>query len=683
MNNVRGLDVRHALMQAPAGVAEVDLATRRYLRVNESFCALLGRTASSLLDDFDVIGVTYEADRGLHDQQWHRLAASGEGFDTELRYLRADGSVIWVHVCASRAHALNPPRADDAPMRGFVIVRDIRATNRLREGLLAQHELLDLALEIGEVGCFQRDYVNGLIHCSAKTREMHGLPAGDTPLPSAIWRAMLLPEDRASVAKRSAEAFAARRPHMQMSYRYRHPQRGLRIIETRSRVTYSAQGTPLASLGVAIDVTARRETEARLAHLAHYDELTALPNRSLLQLCLAESLKAAGDGTGFALFIVDLDAFKDINDTLGHPFGDRLLQAVAARLRAACGPGDVVARLGGDEFALIRAPVVDPDEAAAVAVRLLAALASPFPVDGHSVSMTASLGFCVAPADGQEPEALMRHADLALHGAKAAGRGGAARFVPAMAAKVWTRRRLELDLAGALNGSELDLHYQPIFETMTGRIVSYEALLRWQHRGRGLVMPDEFVPLAEANGMIVPIGAFVLRRACAQAALWPGGETVAVNLSAAEFARADLDQLVATALAESGLDPARLEIELTERTILHDNPDNIAVLHRLRRRGIRIAIDDFGTGFSSLSYLQRFAFDTVKIDRTFTAQLEHSGKSLAIVRAIVGLCAALGVETVAEGVETAAQADILRGIGCARAQGYHFGRPAPAGARAA
>jgi diguanylate cyclase (GGDEF)-like protein/PAS domain S-box-containing protein len=674
LHNARGFDARHVLYHAKAGVAEIDLTTLCYVRVNQQFCTLLGYDEADLLAGSGPSTMAYHADRPLHVHQWHHLVRSGEGFEGELRYVRVDGKPFWLHVSASVAAF----GADGAPTHGFAIMRDIGATSRIKTELLAQRELLELALEIGKVGSFQRDYVNKVIYCSAKTREMHALPAGETPVPSDIWFHTVVPEDRARLVETVNEAFSARRPTLSVGYRFTHPVRGIRYIETRSRVTYDAAGVPLGSLGVVIDVTAQREAEQHLKHLAHHDALTALPNRALFQLRLAEALAAARAGQSFALLSLDLDAFKDINDTLGHPFGDRLLQEVAARLRAACQPDDVLARLGGDEFALIRAPLASPAQAVEFAAALMAAMTAPFLVDGHQVAVRASIGIVVAPEDGHGGDELLRHADIAMYHAKATGRRRYHRFQPAMAAQARARRALEADLEQAIAAGELELFYQPIVENGTQRVVAYEALIRWPHRTRGLVMPDEFIPVAETNGMILQICDFVLRRACTQAAAWPGGERVAVNVSATEFARPDLVAVVEAALAQSGLAPTRLEIEITERTVLHDNQDNIAKLHRLRALGIRIAIDDFGTGFSSLSYLQRFAFDTAKIDRSFIAQIEGSAKSLAIVQAVVQLCTALGVEALAEGVETEAQAAMLRDIGCGLAQGYYFGRPAPA-----
>jgi diguanylate cyclase (GGDEF)-like protein/PAS domain S-box-containing protein len=669
----RDIELRNALDHGTAGVAEIDLTTLRYVRVDQAFCALVGYEETELLAGLGPCALAYHADHPLHAEQWQRLWQQGETFEAELRYLRADGMVFWLHINASIA-SRGP---DGAATHAFAVMRDLATASRIRSALAAQSEVLELALEIGKVGTFQRDYVNKVIRCTEKTREMHALPAGDAPVPVDTWFETVLPEDRAGLLAAADAAYAQRQPTLSLYYRFTHPHRGVRYIETRSHVTYGEQGEPIASLGVVIDVTAQREAEQRLLHLAHHDTLTGLPNRALFQLRLTEALAATRHGHRFALFSLDLDAFKDINDTLGHPVGDRLLQAVAARLQTACGPGDVLARLGGDEFALIRAPATGP-ALMSFADRLLALLDAPFLIDAQPVVVRASIGIVVAPDDGADGDELQRHADIAMYHAKAAGRGRYDRFVPAMAAQARARRALESDLAQALAAGELELFYQPIVESATHRVVAREALLRWHHPTRGLVMPDDFIPAAENSGMILDICAFVLRRACAQAAGWPGGEIVAVNLSAAEFAWKDLEAVVAAALAASGLAPGRLEIEITERTVLHDNQNNIAILQRLRALGIRIAIDDFGTGFSSLSYLQRFAFDTAKIDRSFIAQIEGSATSLAIVRAIVQLCEALGVESLAEGVETAAQAAMLRDIGCRYAQGFYFGHPVPA-----
>jgi diguanylate cyclase (GGDEF)-like protein/PAS domain S-box-containing protein len=451
-----------------------------------------------------------------------------------------------------------------------------------------------------------------------------------------------------------------------------------RTIITCKRLVGLADGTRLL-VGVITDVTRYREAEAHIRHLAHHDALTGLANRALFRERLGRALAAARRRGGpVAVLCLDLDRFKPVNDTLGHPVGDALLRAVAARLLACVREGDTAARLGGDEFAVLQAGAGQPEAAGALARRLVEALSAPYEVLGHQVVVGASVGVALAPGDGRDPDELLKRADMALYRAKADGRGTFRSFEPGMDARLQARRLLELDLRKALAAGELELHYQPLVDLRTGAVSALEALLRWRHPARGLVPPGEFVPLAEEIGLIVPVGGWVLRRACADAAGWPGGVRVAVNLSAAQFRGRELVAAVVGALAAAGLAPARLELEITETVLLRDGEATLATLRELRALGVRIAMDDFGTGYSSLGYLRSFPFDKIKIDRCFVRDLGASADCEAIVRAVTGLGGSLGIATTAEGVETEEQLERLRAEGCDEAQGFHLGRPMPA-----
>lgn len=423
------------------------------------------------------------------------------------------------------------------------------------------------------------------------------------------------------------------------------------------------------------DITERRRAEAQITYLARHDALTGLPNRLQLRERLDQALAQRTQGARVALFSLDLDGFRDVNEAVGQPAGDQVLRQVAERLVACVRDGDTVARLGGDEFAVVQVGIEKGEAASALARRLLAALAKPFLVDERKVELGASIGIALAPEDGASHDQLLHHAQLALDQCRRERRGAFCFFTPEMDAAAQRRRALESDLRQALEHGEFQPVYQPIIELASGRVSGFEALLRWRHPSRGTVSPVEFIPVAEEMGLIVPIGAWMLRRACADAATWPDGTRVAVNVSAIQFRDPNLVATVATALADSGLPASRLEIEITESLLLEDEAATGAMLHRLRGLGVRIAMDDFGTGYSSLGYLRSFPFDKIKIDQSFIRDLDSKPDSRAIVRAIIGLGRSLGMRTTAEGVETRAILDILRAEGCAEAQGYLFSRP--------
>jgi diguanylate cyclase (GGDEF)-like protein len=419
------------------------------------------------------------------------------------------------------------------------------------------------------------------------------------------------------------------------------------------------------------DITERRQHEDKIAHMAHYDSLTDLPNRELLSQRLTEALE---QGETLAVHYLDLDDFKGINDTLGHAVGDGLLKAVAQRLRACVGERDMVARLGGDEFAIIQF-VSGAPEAEDLAQRIRVEVAQPCQIDGHQVHTDASIGISLSPHDAVELDQLLKNADMALYRAKADGRGTYRFFETAMDVGLKAKRALELDLRKALDNGQLELHYQPLVNLELGRVTGCEALLRWRHPERGVVSPADFIPIAEETGLIVPIGEWVLRTACAAAVKWPNGIKVAVNVSPVQFRSSTLALKAAQALAETGLAPHRLEMEITEAVMVQDSFATLTILHQLRDLGVRIAMDDFGTGYSSLAYLRSFPFDKIKIDQSFIKDLASNQGSAAIVRAVTGLAASLKMTTTAEGVETAEQLDLIRSLGCTEMQGYLFSKP--------
>ncbi|AZS20243.1 MULTISPECIES: bifunctional diguanylate cyclase/phosphodiesterase [unclassified Caulobacter] len=459
-----------------------------------------------------------------------------------------------------------------------------------------------------------------------------------------------------------------------LSYRASDLLRGF-IVTDNER--YLGVGTVLALLQASNETN--RRGVAQIARLAHYDPLTDLPNRVLFQKSLSEALaRRSRKGDALAVHFVDLDRFKTVNDTLGHPLGDALLKIAAERLRGCVREGDTVARLGGDEFAVVQTGLDDANGATRLAARIVEAMSAPFDLQGHQVVIGASVGVSLAPTDGDEADELLKKADMALYRAKADGRGAYHFFERAMDEQLQARRALELDLRRAVQAGEFELVYQPLYHLGDERVTGCEALLRWRHPERGTVSPADFIPLAEEIGLIVPLGEWVLRRACAEAANWPDHVRLAVNLSPAQFRDRGLVRTVISALASSGLAAERLELEITESVLLQDSAANMTMLHDLKALGVRISMDDFGTGYSSLSYLRSFPFDKIKIDQTFVRDILHDSDALAIIKAVLDLGASMGVTTTAEGVETLEQLNALRGQGCAEIQGYFISRPAPA-----
>jgi diguanylate cyclase (GGDEF)-like protein/PAS domain S-box-containing protein len=448
----------------------------------------------------------------------------------------------------------------------------------------------------------------------------------------------------------------------------------IQVLTFGRRVAFEGRDGFLVAV---VDITERRKAEARIAHMAHHDGLTNLPNRALYQDRLKQALEQAGNKR-VAVLCIDLDLFKNVNDSFGHAMGDRLLKMVAERLRPEIRGNNLVARFGGDEFAVILASDVSPKDASDYATRLIKILSACYDIDGIEVVIGASIGTALSPGDGDTSEELMRNADMALYRAKSDGGGVHRFFEREMDRQAQKRRDVELDLRRAFANGEFELHYQPLVDIAADRISGFESLLRWRHPEKGMISPADFIPVAEDIGLIAPLGEWVLREACAEAVKWPADVKVAVNLSPVQFRSRNLVQVVVSALAQSGLSPLRLELEITESLFLAETEANLAILHQLRELGVSISMDDFGTGYSSLSYLRSFPFDKIKIDRSFVKDLAERSDCVAIVRAISGLGRSLNITTTAEGVETMDQLDWLRAEGCTEVQGFLFSAARPA-----
>jgi diguanylate cyclase (GGDEF)-like protein len=462
-----------------------------------------------------------------------------------------------------------------------------------------------------------------------------------------------------------------------------------RVIDRLARHDYEIeipamkQSDEIGRMAIAIEALRRgaiaaQANEAQIVHLARHDALTDLPNRTLLQERMGQAFGMAGRGEKFAALCLDLDRFKAVNDTFGHPVGDSLLKAVSERLLACVREIDTVSRLGGDEFVILLVGLDTPDCAGETAQRIMQALAEPFDLNGQRMFVGASVGIAIAPDDATSPVGLLRSADTALYRAKLDDRGSYRYFEPEMDQRLQWRVALERDLREGIRDEAFELVYQPQFDLARDKLCGYEALLRWRHPVRGFVGPAEFIPLAEETGLIIAIGAWVLRQACAEAIKWPDAVKVAVNLSAVQFRNNALLATVRQALTDSGLPATRLDLEITESVLLNSSSGTLAMLHELKGLGLSITMDDFGTGYSSLSYLRSFPFDAIKIDQSFVRDLSQHEDSRAIIRAVVALAKALGMRTLAEGVETREQLEELQRAGCDEVQGFLYGKPTSA-----
>ena len=525
---------------------------------------------------------------------------------------------------------------------------------------------LDAAINNMPLGLSMFDAQERLLMCNRRFTEMYDVPAELTRSGTAL---CALRDYRTKKGARHSETGELAIEGITLTPSMLVEFGGGRIIEV-SRQPLKGGGW----VSLHEDITERRKQEEKITHLARHDTLTGLANRMLFRERLEQNLLRLVRGQGFAVLCLDLDHFKAVNDTLGHPVGDMLLKQVGKRLLSCVRHGDIVARLGGDEFAIVQTSVRDPGQTESLAARIVETVGAPYEIDGNRIDIGTSIGVTLAPRDGSDADKLLKNADLALYRTKDAGRRGFSFFKQEMQDEIQARRDLEVDLRRALSEEALELFYQPIVCLKSEQTKGFEAHLRWHHPERGLIPPDEFFAIAEDIGLMAEIGFWTLQQACAQAARWPAPINVAINVSSLQFLHRNLAESVLQALAQSGLSPHRLELEIAE-SLLQENPNTLAILHQLRQLGVRIAMDGFGTGHCSLSGLRAFPFDKIKIDKAFIADVDRSEESRAIAQAVIALGTNLGMATVAEGIEEFEQLNRVRSWGCTYGQGFLLGPP--------
>jgi diguanylate cyclase (GGDEF)-like protein len=544
--------------------------------------------------------------------------------------------------------------------------------------LLQQHraekQRLDTAINNMSQGLLLYDSSERLIVCNQRYISMYGL-SPDIVKPGLSFRDLVAYRKKTGSFKGDIDAFVSGVLRNVAIGKITH-----NTVETADGRLIQIVNHPLKNgwLTTHEDITERAQAEEKIRHLAHYDALTDLPNRVLFHERLRQELARVTAERQLAVLYIDIDEFKSVNDSLGHMVGDELLKSVAARLGSCLEKNSgFVARLGGDEFAIVKTGVTDSDDVADIVTAAQEAIRAPFDCLGHQVTSDASIGVALAPLHGTDLDQILKNADLAMYAAKSAGRRTWRFFEPAMDAQVRARRTLETDLRKAIADQALEVYYQPCLSLQSDRIIGCEALVRWRHPERGMISPVEFIPIAEETGLINELGEWVLAKACAEAANWPEGVKLAVNVSPVQFRSGTLALKIVSALNAAGLPANRLELEITEAVLIRDDDAALEILHQLRAIGVRIALDDFGTGYSSLSYLRRFPFDKIKIDRCFVNDLDEAGGS-SIVQAVVNIATARQMTTTAEGVETQQQQELLRALGCTEMQGYLFSPPKPA-----
>jgi len=674
---LRASEAAMAEAQALANVGswEHDLETDSYVWSAETF-RIFHTDPATPRPGFEIIlARVHPDDRAMVEKDYAKVAATGTGSGIDHRIVMDDGAIRFVHEIVRTTYD-----AQGRPLRVYGTVQDITERRGSEEKLQFANVLLKAETEASPDGILVVDANRAILSFNQRFAEIWKIPVADL---EARDDQKVLAQVTSSV--KDSQQFKAR-----IEYLYAHRGEDSREeYETtdgrfidRYTVTLTALGEEyLGRVWFFRDVTRDKQEAAQALRMARFDGLTGLANRSVFVEALERAVVAAKRGVkGFAVIYLDLDHFKDVNDTLGHPVGDALLKDVADRLRLNARESDTVARFGGDEFAVVVTGIGEPADAAIVADKLIDALCKPYSIQGNEIYSGASIGIDIYGPESADAETLLSHADVALYRAKSEGRGGYRFFTDEMDQTVRTRVALGTELHAALDGGQLFLLYQPQVAVASGRITGVEALLRWRHPRRGILTPELFIPVAERIGIMVKLGHWVLLQACRQAKTWfdAGGEPIrtSVNLSALQFqSPLALETDIAAILAETGLPPRLLELELTETILMNASREHSDLVPRFHRVGVTIAIDDFGTGYSSLEYLRRFPVDRIKIAQVFVLHLETIRGDVAIVKAIIGLARELGIKVIAEGVETREQLELLKGWGCAEAQGFYFARP--------